>query len=85
MYIGSNIPPRNCHFHFVIRQSIAGISLMWRLAVNNHESINSSLLVEERFFLNITWKTMNFSTILMAIELCYILIIFTKLELFVAF
>jgi hypothetical protein len=28
-------PPRNSHFHFVIRHSIAGISLIWRLAVNN--------------------------------------------------
>jgi hypothetical protein len=30
-----SIIPRNSHFHFVIRHSIAGISLMWRLAVNN--------------------------------------------------
>jgi hypothetical protein len=31
MYIGSNIPPRNSHFDFVIRHSIAGISLMWKM------------------------------------------------------
>ena len=28
-------PPRNSHFHFVIRHSIAEISLIWCLAVNN--------------------------------------------------
>jgi len=50
MYIGS-YPPRNSHFHFVIRHSIAGISLMRRLAESTiDESIISSLLDEERFF-----------------------------------
>jgi hypothetical protein len=31
----ASLSPSNSHFHFVIRHSIAGISLMWRLAVNN--------------------------------------------------
>jgi len=30
----------NSHFHFVIRYSIAGISLTWRLAVNNRWNNN---------------------------------------------
>jgi hypothetical protein len=38
MYIGSNIPPPNSHFHFVIRHSIAGISLMWRLIAEIHRN-----------------------------------------------
>ena len=46
---------------FVIQHSIAGISLMSRLAESTiDESIISSLLDEERFLFNITWKTMNY-------------------------
>jgi hypothetical protein len=43
MYIGSNIPPRNSHFHVVIRHSIAGISLMWRLATKRNGIIQNEI------------------------------------------
>jgi hypothetical protein len=62
MYIGSNISPRNSHFHFVSRHSIAGISLMWRLAVNNRW-INQFVIAR--------WRTIFFKYNLENNELFY--------------
>jgi hypothetical protein len=58
--------------------SIAGISLMWRLAVNNRW-INQFVIARWRtIFFNITWKTMNFSTILFYVYIPAILCRMTK-------
>jgi hypothetical protein len=44
----------------VIRHSIAGISLMWRLAVNNRWINHFFIARWRKIFLYITWKTMNY-------------------------